>query len=409
MTFSDPLTVPKLVAVLVLYSFLPLTFITYLLTRRRRRVIEVNRILCLLNIDPAYRKAYEVEKPGYYFGAFMYVSVVTCAGLALLFLAGQIGLTEFPSVPLEVADSPQRGAKSSESGAPSYYQSGDKSAQSGAKSAEGGDQPSESGGKTSQGGDPSSRRGGVEFPHKGSRLVFGMAFFGAYLWGLQYLFRRYSLNDLLPSVYYGMSVRMILAATVAVVIYNAGKALAGDGDSNDGITDNIWPALAFVLGMFPQRGLRWLTERLPLFSGETDSSVRKMPLEMIEGMEAHDVMRLEEQGIDSCYDLAAADFIPLILKTPYSARQLIDWILQAKLCIYVGDAVKDLRRHGIRIILDLEDLDEKKINELVAGTAVTEAAIRQAQTSVAANDEIKRLRAAGQLLGKFWHGEPSKA
>jgi hypothetical protein len=45
----------------------------------------------------------------------------------------------------------------------------------------------------------------------------------------------------------------------------------------------------------------------------------------------------------------------------------------------------------------------------VAGTAVTEAAIRQAQASVAANDELKRLRAAGQLLGKFWHGEPSKA
>jgi len=380
MTFSDPLTVPKLVAVLVLYSFLPLTFITYLLTRRRRRVIEVNRILSLLNIDPAYRKAYEVEKPGYYFGAFTYVSVVTCAGLALLLLAGQIGLTEFPTVPLEVADPAQSGAKSSESG-----------------------------GETSQGGDPSSRRGGVEFPHKGTRLVFGMAFFGAYLWGLQYLFRRYSLNDLLPSVYYGMSVRMILAAVVAVVIYNAGKALAGDGDSNGGITDNIWPALAFVLGMFPQRGLSWLTERLPLFSAETDSSVRKMPLEMIEGMEAHDVLRLEEQGIDSCYDLAAADFIPLILKTPYGARQLIDWIFQAKLCVYVGDAVKDLRRHGIRIILDLEDLDEKKINELVAGTAVTEAAIRQAQASLEKNKvEIGRLQKAGTLLGTFWHEEPSK-
>jgi hypothetical protein len=236
-----------------------------------------------------------------------------------------------------------------------------------------------------------------------------MAFFGAYLWGLQYLFRRYSLNDLLPSVYYGMSVRMILAAVVAVVIYNAGKALGGDGDSSGGITDGIWPALAFVLGMFPQRGLRWLTERLPLFSGETDASVRKLPLEMIEGMEAHDVMRLEEQGIDSCYDLAATDFVPLILKTPYSARQLIDWILQAKLCVYVGDAVKDLRRNGIRTLRDLEGLDERKIDELVAGTAVTEAAMKQACASLEKNKfEFERLQKAGTLLGTFWHDEPSK-
>ena len=66
---------------------------------------------------------------------------------------------------------------------------------------------------------------------------------------------------------------------------------------------------------------------------------------MIEGVESHDTLRMEELGIDSCYDLATADFVPLLLKTPYSARQLIDWILQAKLCVYFGDTVKDLETH----------------------------------------------------------------
>jgi hypothetical protein len=367
------------VAVGVLYSFLPFTILSYLFSRWYRREAEINRILSLLKIDqmdPAYKKAYEIEKRRYYLWAFAYISVVTCVGLALLFLPGKIGLKdgEFPTVSMGSVESPQSG----------------------------GAELSKSSGESS--------KSGVRFPHPGSRLVFGMAFFGAYLWGLQYLFRRYSLNDLLPSVYYGMSVRMILAAIIAVVIYNAGKALAGDGDSKGGITDNIWPALAFVLGMFPQRGLRWLTERLPMFSAETDSSVRKMPLEMIEGLEAHDVLRLEEQGIDSCYDLATADFVPLILKTPYSARQLIDWILQAKLCIYVGDSIKDLRKSGIRTILDLDHLDDDvKINKLVTETAVTDAAIRQAKASVQSNDEIKRLHDVGLLLGKFWHGELSKA
>lgn len=384
---------PPVVAVGVLYSFLPFTILSYLLSRWYRREAEVNRILSLLKIDqmdPAYKKAYEIEKRRYYLWAFAYISVVTCVGLALLFLPGRIGLKdgEFPTVSMGSVESPQ-------SGGAELSKSGKDSSKSDAES------PKSSGG---------SSKSGVKFPHPGSRLVFGMAFFGAYLWGLQYLFRRYSLNDLLPSVYYGMSVRMILAAIIAVVIYNAGKALAGDGDSNGGITDNIWPALAFVLGMFPQRGLRWLTERLPIFSAETDSSVRKMPLEMIEGLEAHDVLRLEEQGIDSCYDLATADFVPLILKTPYSARQLIDWILQAKLCIYVGDSIKDLRKSGIRTLLDLDHLDDDaKINQLVTGTAVTEAAIRQAKASVKSNNEIERLHDVGLLLGKFWHGELSKA
>jgi hypothetical protein len=51
---------------------------------------------------------------------------------------------------------------------------------------------------------------------------------------------------------------------------------------------------------------------------------------MVEGIDNHDSLRLAELGIDTCYDLATADFVPLVLRMPYSALQLIDWILQAK-------------------------------------------------------------------------------
>jgi len=77
----------------------------------------------------------------------------------------------------------------------------------------------------------------------------------------------------------------------------------------------IDPALlkVYALGMFPQRGVRWLTDRLPMLAPETAPSVRSAPLEMIEGIESDDIMRLEEVGIDTCYDLATADFVPLLL------------------------------------------------------------------------------------------------
>jgi hypothetical protein len=196
---------------------------------------------------------------------------------------------------------------------------------------------------------PQMKYGGNEiFPQEGSLLVFGMAFLGAYLWGLQYLFRRYALNDLTPGVYYSICLRMLLASIIALVLYNVYEALASNGDSPEsGITSKLWPALAFLMGTFPQRGLRWLTDRLPMFASEANPAVRSAPLEMIEGIMPYDHMRLEELGIDTCYDLATADFVPLILKTPYGARELLDWILQAKLCVYFGAAVHDLRQRSI--------------------------------------------------------------
>jgi hypothetical protein len=127
-------------------------------------------------------------------------------------------------------------------------------------------------------------------------------------------------------------------------------------------TANIWPALAFLMGTFPERGMRYLSDKIPFLSQGGDPTVRPAPLEMIEGIESRDILRLQEIGIDNCYDLATADFVPLMLKTPYSARQLIDWILQAKLCVYVGAGVKELRRLGIRTLFDLELLTPEEID-----------------------------------------------
>ncbi len=347
----DPVTI-KSIVVFVLYLFLPLTTLTYYFSRRNRRVAELERIFSMLKVDLHYRKVYETERLGQYLWALGYASVVACAGLAVLFLGSEILQDgEFPFVQL----------------------------------------------------------GDAAFPQYGSRLVFGMAFLGAYMWGFQHIFRRYALNDLLPTVYYDLSIRMIGAAIIALVVYNAYTALAGTDEKSGGITASIWPALAFLIGIFPQRGLRYLTDSIPMLGPAADPSVRTLPLEMIEGVGSHDVLRLEELGLDTCYDLAQADFVPLILKTPYSARQLIDWILQAKLCVCFGAAVKDLREQGIRTIIDLEPLTEEQIAQLPLDTAVTRVALERARHAIKNDAEIKRLREVGQLLGKFWQREDDSA
>jgi hypothetical protein len=153
--------------------------------------------------------------------------------------------------------------------------------------------------------------------------------------------------------------------------------------------------------------MRYVSDKIPMFSQANDPTVRPAPLEMIEGMESHDVIRLEEMGIDTCYDLATADFVPLLLKTPHSARQLIDWILQAKLCVFFGGGVKELRRVGIRTLVDLEALTPEEIETLPQDTSVTAPALARAIESARTSPEIDRLREAGQLLGMFW-GRPEQ-
>ena len=240
----------------------------------------------------------------------------------------------------------------------------------------------------------------IIFPAQGSRLVFGMAFLGAYVWGLQYVFQRYSQNDVLHTIYLNLGLRMIFASLIAMIAFNAAGALVET--KTDGLISNkIWPALAFLIGMFPQRGLRWLSERLPIFASSSHPSVRDAPLEMIEGVGSHDSLRLEELGIETCYDMATADFVPLTLRTPYSARQLVDWILQAKLCACFGDGVIDLRKHGVRLITDLEQLSDEDIEKLSTATVVTQSALKQARETVKIDEDIKRMRRVSQQLSHY--------
>jgi hypothetical protein len=342
-----PLVQFKLFVMVVLYISVPLTALTYFFSRRKRRIIEVDRVLSLLNVDPAYRQAFEADKLSSYGWAVAYLSAVSIIGLTLLLFSREVGLLdgEFPVVPV---------------------------------------------------GDAEFRKG------RGSSS--------------RWRFRRASSGFNTPTIFGndhavglpGSSMRMLLAGMTALIIYNGYTALSGGGDSSGGITATIWPALAFLIGFFPQRGMRWLTDRVPVLSAPSDPSVRPMPLEMIEGVESHDTLRMEELGIDSCYDLATADFVPLLLKTPYSARQLIDWILQAKLCVYFGDTVKDLRRIGIRTVVDLESLTAPEIEALPAETSVTATVLLRARESVK-NPEIVRLREIGQRLGMFAMAAPLAA
>src|SRR5687768_657224 len=141
MTAVDSITIAKASAAIVLFLFLPISVFTYYFSRRPRRVAEVERTLSILKLDPAFHAAYSTETLRYYLVALVYASLVAGLGLVFLFFGREIGLA------------------------------------------------------TDEG-----RGGKLGFLQPGTMFVFGMAFLGAYLWSLQHIFRRYSLNDLVPAV-----------------------------------------------------------------------------------------------------------------------------------------------------------------------------------------------------------------
>jgi hypothetical protein len=359
----------RLVAMVVLVGFLPVSAFTYFTYRLGQRKIETERILRVLGITSTYRNIYvqDIGKMHFSVAVLFTVSVATI-GLASLILSNELGLADSPSLLLA----------------------------------------------GTQLSNPECDAGSAclrNYQH-GAMLAFGLGFLGAYLWGMKGVLQRYSMNDLLPLAYYHFGLRMILASFVALIIYHAVGGFSADyAKSGEDATTTLIPtgdgvliATVFFVGMFPQRGIRWLTSKIG-FGSNGHASVKALPLNMIEGMNQYDIFRLEELGIDTCYDLANADFIPLLLKTSYGARELIDWLLQAKLCVRFGDNIVDLRAHGIRTLADLEGLDDSQLESLSKETSMTFYSLQNATLNTGSDQNSDRLMRAAELLSSYWEGD----
>ena len=361
----------RLLALVVLVGFLPVCAYTYFSYRIGQRKLEIERILRVLNITSDYRNVY-IQDIGrmHFFVSVLFTMSIATVGLSALLLSDELGLAKTPS--LLLAGAQMSRANCADACLVAYQ--------------------------------------------NGALLAFGLGFMGAYLWGLQGIFRRYSMNDLLPLAFYHFGLRMILSSFIALLIYHAVGGFsfveAGTKTQNAQMltptADGVLILTVFFVGMFPQQGIRWLSSKMGLGGRNNHPSVRKLSLNMIEGMTSYDVFRLEELGIDTCYDLANADFIPLLLKTSYGARELIDWLLQAKLCVRFGDAAEELRARGIRTIADFEGLTDDQLETLAKETTLLLSSLQKATQFTGSDQNIERLKRAAELLSHYWEGETQK-
>ena len=208
---------------------------------------------------------------------------------------------------------------------------------------------------------------------KKSLSIVAWAIVGGFMNGVQYIYRRYTTVDLTPSNFFSVGIRMVVASMVSLMIsYVLGMDATMEGGSNKILV------IAFITGMFPERGLRFLLDQAKrFFPKEKEVEASNLPLESVEGISYFHRLRLNEVGIDNVQNLANFNFLLLIIKTPFPVRILLDWVSQAKLLIEFHDETPKLHKVGIRSALDLmEAIDHhedrlKQISEIAGIESLT--------------------------------------
>jgi len=347
--YSGSAILYRLILIVILMLFIPFTAMSFYFIRRdvRRRELRENCRALGLDYEHYYHIYKRETREAHFLYAVCFTSVVTMLGLTAIFLGKELRLDHGANLLLMGIFT---------------------------------------------GSDPSK----ILAMQTGPLLFFGMAFLGAYLWGLQNILHRYFTNDLVPGVYYGLGTRMIFAGIIALIIYHL-LPDAG-GASEDEMGSGMLPAVAFLIGMFPQRALQYLTEKVNVLSRPTTIQNRELPLELIQGISVNDKLRLKEEGVESCYDLANSDFIQLLFTTPFQPLELVDWQLQARLVMFFGESVDELREHGVRTISELKLIDDATAQELADKTHATKTAIDIARRRSKGDEAIEFLESLREPL-----------
>jgi tetratricopeptide (TPR) repeat protein len=135
-----------------------------------------------------------------------------------------------------------------------------------------------------------------------------------------------------------------------------GDMSASPDTTLNGVEAGISAIIAFSLGYFPSLAIRWFN-RLAYGALELRKHrANELPLGLIDGIGQLHEARLRDNGIDNVQNLATAEIRDLLLNTTFSAQQIIDWVDQAVLHLYLDQsAIESFRRAGVRTLSDFQD------------------------------------------------------
>ena len=220
-------------------------------------------------------------------------------------------------------------------------------------------------------------------------------FLGAFLFSVQLIYRRYTTFDLQPTVYLYSALTLVAGMIFNYVAFEAISSLTADPQTQavTGIGAGALAIVAFSLGYFPYLALRWFDRVAHNALGFSQRRADELPLGLIDGISQWHETRLRDNGIDNVQNLASAEIVDLLVHTTFSGQQVIDWVDQAILYLYLEpNAIDRFRDSGVRTTSDFRDLWRDATSDQKAGLA------QQLQSNVNHLDLLYKVTEAGPNL-----------
>ncbi|NQY62620.1 MAG: hypothetical protein HRT38_02665 [Alteromonadaceae bacterium] len=146
---------------------------------------------------------------------------------------------------------------------------------------------------------------------------------GWYLHALSYIFTKITRHDVASSLVFShLFKKFLLVYGIALILPPT----------------NVIPAekvslVVFMLGFFPLIAFSFMKEQIGKF---TNSQIKGGDLSILPGISRYQILRLEEEGIDTMAELAAADRQSIAATIPQMSRIVGYWIDIARLYVIVG-------------------------------------------------------------------------
>lgn len=229
-----------------------------------------------------------------------------------------------------------------------------------------------------------------------------LAFLGAYFFGLQMLFRRFTRRDLGPNAYLAFTNRIVLAIIavwVAVICYEflkPGSVDIWNGMLTPGTLNKPWPTdllvLSFVVGVFPRvlwQFIAALIAKIAYLKLVIPSIEQKQPLSQLDGLTVWHESRLEEEDVENVPNMATVDIVDIMVHTQIPAERLMAWIDQAILYSLLGPKESD-NSSDKGVVAKLRQLGLRNASQIVEAYHAGERT-RESLESVLGADKVHNI------------------
>jgi hypothetical protein len=228
-------------------------------------------------------------------------------------------------------------------------------------------------------------------------IALSFGFLGALMYSLNDTAYRFFTSDLYPKTLVSYLIRFLFAPAICMVVAYYLK--------NDWWTNGA-PIVFFLIGFFPQVALRYIEDKVRVFTGLKREEKQEIPLGLIQGMTDYIIFRFQELGVGDAQNLAYSD-LNYLRNNWSNDRQLCDFVAQALLLIHLKEHFQTLQNAGIRNIISFKKVikDDDACKETALQLNIPVRKLKAVQQQVVVKPLDARIQLLENIMNNFENKE----